>query len=109
MNVFFDVSFELKISDFGFMKLLLLLDMYVVMWKISVYVVLEFVVGFSVKCDVYSYGMVLLEFVMGWCFEVNFDGGGNVFVEFVICILESGNGLDCFDFKFMLFFESEVV
>jgi hypothetical protein len=113
-NVLLDESFEPKLSDFGMIKLLPILDAYAAK-RTRVYAAPE-LAGASprvtAKCDVYSYGMVLLELVTGRHPESSSgDGVGavNALAEFVIRTLEGGNGPDCFDPKLTLFPESEVV
>ncbi|KAG0576727.1 hypothetical protein KC19_5G103200 [Ceratodon purpureus] len=113
MNVLLDESFEPKISDFGLMKLLPIMDAYATK-RTRVYAAPELAGArpcVTSKCDVYSYGIVLLELVTGRHPESSNDGVGvvNVLAEFVIRTLESGNGPNCFDPNLTLFPESEVV
>lgn len=114
-NVLLDESFEPKISDFGLIKLLPVLDTYAAsrnFHAVHVYAAPELggpKPSVTPKCDVYSYGMVLLELVTGRRPDLNSDDGPNGLAEYVIRTLESGNGPDCFDPKLTLFPESEVV
>lgn len=115
MNILLDQSFEPKISDFGLMKLLPILDTYAASRKsleTRVYSAPELLgpqPSVTPKCDVYSYGMVLLELMTGRHPDSKPDGGPNALVELVIRTLESGNGPNCFDPKLTSFPESEVV
>ncbi|KAL3695448.1 hypothetical protein R1sor_009524 [Riccia sorocarpa] len=102
-NILLDDNFEPKVSDYGLVKLLPMLDTYISSRKFHTtlgYVAPELAcqsLRLSEKCDVYSFGMVLLELVTGRQPVESFENTVIVLGEFVRSSLEQGNVRSCID------------
>ncbi|KAL2610327.1 hypothetical protein R1flu_028900 [Riccia fluitans] len=102
-NILLDENFEPQVSDYGLVKLLPMLDTYISSRKFHTtlgYVAPELAcqsLRLSVKCDVYSFGMVLLELVTGRQPVESFENTVIVLGEFVRSSLEQGNVRTCID------------
>lgn len=115
VNVFLDERLEVKISDYGFWKFLLIQNKYIFSWifyEIFGYVVFELVCGSLCvfeKCDVYSFGVVFLEIVIGCKFCEEIDGVIVLVGDYVRYKLEQGNVWECVDLRFKDYDGFEVV
>ncbi|XP_057977005.1 probable LRR receptor-like serine/threonine-protein kinase At1g12460 [Malania oleifera] len=113
-NILLDEKYEAKLSDYGFGKLLPILDNHgLTKFHTAVgYVAPELAqsLRLSDKCDVYSYGVILLELVTGRK-PVESPEANEVVVlcEYVRALLESGSATDCFDRSLRGFAENELI
>ncbi|KAJ9555353.1 hypothetical protein OSB04_009967 [Centaurea solstitialis] len=113
-NILLDENYEPKLSDYGLVKLLPLLDSYgLTRFHNAVgYVAPELAqsMRLSDKCDVYSFGVILLEVVTGRK-PVESLGGHEVVVlcEYVRTLIERGKATDCFDRSLNGFVENELI
>ncbi|XP_071700345.1 probable LRR receptor-like serine/threonine-protein kinase At1g12460 [Rutidosis leptorrhynchoides] len=113
-NILLDENYEPKLSDYGLVKLLPLLDNYgLTRFHNAVgYVAPELAqsMRLSDKCDVYSFGVILLEVVTGRKPVENL-GGHEVVVlcEYVRSLIERGKASDCFDRSLNGFVENELI
>lgn len=113
-NVLLDEDYRAKVSDYGLVKFLHILDNYGVT-KIhnSVgYIAPELAQSSRItdKCDVYSFGVVLLELVTGQK-PVERISASDVVVlcEQVRSLIERGRASDCFDRSLRGFVENELI
>ncbi|XP_076882836.1 putative LRR receptor-like serine/threonine-protein kinase At1g12460 [Bidens hawaiensis] len=113
-NILLDEDYGPKLSDYGLVKLLPLLDNFgLTRFHNAVgYVAPELAqsMRLSDKCDVYSFGVILLELVTGRK-PVESLGGTEVVVlcEYVRGLIERGKALDCFDRSLSGFVDNELV
>ncbi|KAG8092365.1 hypothetical protein GUJ93_ZPchr0012g21651 [Zizania palustris] len=116
-NILLDKENEAKLSDFGLLKLLPVLNSSELsnLQAAAGYVAPELAPPrsrYSDKCDVFSFGVVLLEMVTGRK-PVGRHGEGTAAVivlrDYVREILESGTVSDCFDRSLKGFVEAELV
>ncbi|XP_031125539.1 probable LRR receptor-like serine/threonine-protein kinase At1g12460 isoform X1 [Ipomoea triloba] len=113
-NVLLDENYEPKLSDYGLVKLLPLLDNYgLTKFHNAVgYVAPELAqsMRLSDKCDVYSFGVILLELVTGRK-PVESPGANEVVIlcEYVRGLIERGAASDCFDTSLRGFVENELI
>ncbi|XVE57780.1 hypothetical protein DITRI_Ditri04bG0117100 [Diplodiscus trichospermus] len=113
-NILFDERYQPKLSDYGLVKLLPLLDNYgLTKFHNSVgYVAPELAqsLRLSEKCDVYSFGVILLELVTGRK-PVESPTVNEVVIlrEYVRGLLERGSASACFDTGLRGFAESELI
>ncbi|KAF5797568.1 putative protein kinase RLK-Pelle-LRR-VII-1 family [Helianthus annuus] len=113
-NILLDENYEPKLSDYGLVKLLPLLDNYgLTRFHNAVgYVAPELAqsMRLSDKCDVYSFGVILLELVTGRK-PVESLGGNEVVVlcEYVRGLIERGRASDCFDRSLSGFVDNELI
>ncbi|BBN18913.1 hypothetical protein MPTK1_8g06540 [Marchantia polymorpha subsp. ruderalis] len=114
-NILLDAEFEPRVSDYGFVKLLPMLDTYISSRKFHTtlgYVAPELAcqsLRLTEKCDVYSFGMVLLELVTGRQPVESFENSVIVLGEFVRSSLEQGNVSSCVDPRLDAVPESEIM
>ncbi|GJX30405.1 probable LRR receptor-like serine/threonine-protein kinase [Tanacetum coccineum] len=113
-NILLDQSYEPKLSDYGLVKLLPLLDNYgLTRFHNAVgYVAPELAqsMRLSDKCDVYSFGVILLELVTGRKPVESLDGHEVVVLcEYVRGLIERGKASDCFDRSLNGFVENELI
>ncbi|OVA07740.1 Protein kinase domain [Macleaya cordata] len=114
-NILLDEGYEPKLSDYGLVKLLPMLDNYgLTKFHTAVgYVAPELACQsfrFSDKCDVYSFGVILLELVTGKK-PVESPAATEVVVlcDHVRGLLEHGSASDCFDRSLQGFVENELI
>nr|GMD94974.1 probable LRR receptor-like serine/threonine-protein kinase At1g12460 [Ipomoea batatas] len=113
-NVLLDENYDPKLSDYGLVKLLPLLDNYgLTKFHNAVgYVAPELAqsMRLSDKCDVYSFGVILLELVTGRK-PVESPGANEVVIlcEYVRGLIERGAASDCFDTSLRGFVENELI
>lgn len=113
-NILLDENYEPKLSDYGLVKLLPLLDNYgLTRFHNAVgYVAPELAqsMRLSDKCDVYSFGVILLELVTGRK-PVESLGVHEVVIlcEYVRGLIERGKASDCFDRSLIGFVENELI
>ncbi|KAK9103530.1 hypothetical protein Sjap_020784 [Stephania japonica] len=114
-NILLDERYEAKLSDYGLMKLLPILDTHnLTKFHTAVgYVAPELAcqsLRFSDKCDVYSFGVILLELVTGRK-PVESPAAAEVVIlcDYVRGLLESGTASDCFDRSLRGFAENELI
>ncbi|KAJ7944829.1 Leucine-rich receptor-like protein kinase family protein [Quillaja saponaria] len=113
-NILLDGKYEAKLSDYGLMKLLPILDNYgLTKFHNAVgYVAPELAqsLRLSEKCDVYSFGVILLELVTGRK-PVESPTANEVVVlcEYVRRLLERGSASACFDRSLRGFAENELI
>nr|GLL48565.1 putative LRR receptor-like serine/threonine-protein kinase [Ipomoea trifida] len=114
-NVLLDRNYEAKLSDYGLVKLLPLLDNYspTKFHNAVGYVAPELAQSlrfFSDKCDVYSFGVILLELVTGRKpVESPVMNEVVVLCEYVRRLIERGAASDCFDRGLRGFVENELI
>ncbi|KAK6943272.1 Leucine-rich repeat-containing N-terminal, plant-type [Dillenia turbinata] len=102
-NVLIDSSGEAKIGDYGLVKLLPMLDRYVVSSKIQSalgYVAPEFAcrtVKITEKCDVYGFGVLVLEIVTGKKPVEYMEDDVAVLSDMVRAALDEGRAEECID------------
>ncbi|KAK1384879.1 putative LRR receptor-like serine/threonine-protein kinase [Heracleum sosnowskyi] len=113
-NILLDESYEPKLSDYGLVKFLPLLDnnTFTKFHNAVGYVAPELAQSLRVsdKCDVYSFGVVLLELVTGRKpVESTVANEVVVLCEYVRELIESGSASDCFDRSLRGFAESELI
>ncbi|KAG6551452.1 hypothetical protein Mapa_006875 [Marchantia paleacea] len=114
-NILLDAEFEPRVTDYGFVKLLPMLDTYISSRKFHTtlgYVAPELAcqsLRLTEKCDVYSFGMVLLELVTGRQPVESFENSVIVLGEFVRSSLEQGNVSSCVDPRLDAVPESEIM
>ncbi|KAJ7952421.1 LRR receptor-like kinase family protein [Quillaja saponaria] len=113
-NILLDEKYEAKLSDYGLVKLLPVLDNYgLTKFHTAVgYVAPELAQCLrpSEKCDVYSFGVILLELVTGRK-PVESPTVNEVVVlcEYVRRLLEKGSASACFDRRLRGFAENELI
>ncbi|KAL8216654.1 hypothetical protein R6Q57_023491 [Mikania cordata] len=113
-NILLDENYDPKLSDYGLVKLLPMLDNYgLTRFHNAVgYVAPELAhsMRLSDKCDVYSFGVILLELVTGRK-PVESLGGNKVVVlrEYVQGLIERGKASDCFDRSLSGFVDNELI
>lgn len=113
-NILLDENYEAKLSDYGLVKLLPILDNYgLTKFHTAVgYVAPELAQSFrfSDKCDVFSFGVILLELVTGRK-PVESPAASEVVIlcDFVRGLLENGLASDCFDRSLRGFAENELI
>lgn len=113
-NVLLDSSYDPKLSDYGLVKFLPILNSNDrrTFQNVSGYVAPELTQGmrFSDKSDVYSFGVILLELVTGSKpVETFAENDVTVLCERVRQVLETGTASDCFDRRLSGFSENEVI
>ncbi|GAV86909.1 LRR_1 domain-containing protein/Pkinase_Tyr domain-containing protein/LRRNT_2 domain-containing protein/LRR_6 domain-containing protein/LRR_8 domain-containing protein [Cephalotus follicularis] len=113
-NILLDEKYEAKLSDYGLLKLLPILDYYGLTQSHNAvgYVAPELAqsLTLSEKCDVYSFGVILLELVSGRKpVESPTTHEVVVLCEYVRVLLESGSASDCFDRSLQGFVENELI
>ncbi|KAL5541026.1 hypothetical protein UlMin_042599 [Ulmus minor] len=113
-NILLNETYEAKLSDYGLVKLLPILDNYgLTKFHTAVgYVAPELAQSLRLteKCDVYSFGVILLELVTGRK-PVESPRTNEVVIlcEYVRAVLESGSASDCFDRSLRGFVENELI
>ncbi|CAA0831500.1 Probable LRR receptor-like serine/threonine-protein kinase [Striga hermonthica] len=113
-NILLDENYTAKISDFGLVKFLPMLDSYgfTKMHSVVGYVAPELARSsrISDKCDVYSFGVILLELVTGRK-PVERLGANEVVIlgEFVRGVIERGSASGCFDRSLRGYAENEMI
>ncbi|KAI3687485.1 hypothetical protein L1987_81182 [Smallanthus sonchifolius] len=113
-NILLDENHDPKLSDYGLIKLLPMLDNFgLTRFHNAVgYVAPELAqsMRLSDKCDVYSFGVILLELVTGRK-PVESLGGTEVVVlcEYVRGLIERGNASECFDRSLNDFVDNELI
>ncbi|KAL5727953.1 non-specific serine/threonine protein kinase [Ranunculus cassubicifolius] len=114
-NILLDENFEPKVSDYGLIKLLPMLDNYgLTKFHTAVgYIAPELAtqsLRFSDKSDVFSFGVILLELVTGRK-PVESPAASEVVIlcDFVRVLLENGTASDCFDRSLRGFAENELI
>lgn len=113
-NVLLDRNYEAKLSDYGLVKLLPLLDNYspTKFHNAVGYLAPELAqsLRFSDKCDVYSFGVILLELVTGRKpVESPVMNEVVVLCEYVRQLIERGAASDCLDRGLLGFVENELI
>lgn len=113
-NILLDENYEAKLSDYGLIKLLPILDNYgLTKFHNAVgFVAPELAQGMRIseKCDVYSFGVILLELVTGRkAVEIPTAHEVVVLHEYVRALLERGSASDCFDQNLRGFVENELI
>ncbi|KAL1830881.1 hypothetical protein ACET3Z_000532 [Daucus carota] len=113
-NILLDESYEPKLSDYGLVKFLPLLDnnTFTKFHNAVGYVAPELAQSLRVsdKCDVYSFGVLLLELVTRRKpVESTLANEVVVLCEYVRELIESGSASDCFDRSLRGFVESELI
>ncbi|KAK8482008.1 hypothetical protein V6N11_071035 [Hibiscus sabdariffa] len=113
-NILLDESYKAKLSDYGLVKLLPILDNYgLTRFHNAVgYVAPELaqILRLSEKCDVYSFGVILLELVTGRKPVESLTVNEVVILcEYVRGLLERGTASACFDTRLRGFAENELI
>lgn len=112
-NILLDENFKAKLSDFGLVKFLPLLNNCgITKFHNAVgYIAPELAQNMrsSEKCDVYSFGVVMLELVTGKKPVENHQNEVVILCEYVRRLIESGNASDCFDRSLHGFVENELI